>query len=247
MAVKLPLTGSGYLRGVVEGLQFSFDVAGDFWQIRFDGQRDVNNLSGTYVVSIPNGGSAQRGTFVLHKTSSEGLSSGFNILNCPSDVTFMREAAQQGNASAQLNLGFLYAEGHGVPRDYAQAAAWYRKAAEQGNARAEYELGGLYHGGLGVPRDYTQATTWYRKAAEQGLAPAQVILGVAYLSGEGVPQNYGESYFWLKIASAGTPEVTPEDLSATLDGIATHLTAGDIALEQKRVREWLTAHATKAQ
>jgi len=31
----------------------------------------------------------------------------------------------------------MYAIGQGVPRDYAQAAAWYRKAAEQGKALAQ--------------------------------------------------------------------------------------------------------------
>ena len=42
----------------------------------------------------------------------------------------------QGKALAQLNLGWCYAAGLGVPLDLVQAAAWYRKAAEQGNAEA---------------------------------------------------------------------------------------------------------------
>lgn len=247
LAVKLPLTGSGYLRGMVQGLQFSFVVVGDFSQIRFDGQRDANTLSGTYLVSIPNGGSEQKGTFILHKASSEGLSRGFNISNCPSDVTRIREAAEQGDVSAQFNLGFMYSEGRGVPRDYGQAAAWYRKAAEQGNLPSEYELGGLYHDGRGVPQqDYGQAAAWYRKAAERGFAPAQVTLGVAYLSGEGVPQSDSEAYFWLKVATAATPEVKPEDLAAILDGLAKLLTVADLDQAQARVREWLAVHPTNA-
>jgi len=44
----------------------------------------------------------------------------------------LRARAEQGDAGAQLSLGLMYAIGQGVPRDYAQAAAWYRKAAEQG-------------------------------------------------------------------------------------------------------------------
>jgi S1-C subfamily serine protease len=129
MAVKLPLVGSGYLRGMVQGLQFSFVVVGDLAQIRFEGQRDANNLSGTYLVPIPNGGSEQKGTFILHKASSEGPSNGFDILNCPSDATFMREAAEQGDASAQLNLGVLYLQGHGVAQDYIQSYFWVKLAA----------------------------------------------------------------------------------------------------------------------
>ena len=40
--------------------------------------------------------------------------------------------AEQGNASAQYNLGVMYANGRGVPQDYAEAMKWYRLAAEQG-------------------------------------------------------------------------------------------------------------------
>jgi TPR repeat protein len=32
--------------------------------------------------------------------------------------------AEQGNASAQYNLGIMYANGQGVPKDYVLAAKW---------------------------------------------------------------------------------------------------------------------------
>ena len=34
-----------------------------------------------------------------------------------------------GRGEAQNRLGFRYAQGHGVPRDYREAANWYRQAA----------------------------------------------------------------------------------------------------------------------
>ena len=77
MEVKPPLIGSGSLRGTANGLNFSFVVVSDSMQIEFDGQRNATNLSGTYLVPIGDGGSKQKGTFVLQKLSSEGLSSGF--------------------------------------------------------------------------------------------------------------------------------------------------------------------------
>ncbi|MGC9261361.1 MAG: tetratricopeptide repeat protein, partial [Phycisphaerae bacterium] len=43
-----------------------------------------------------------------------------------------RKAAEQGNASAQHELGRCYYNGQGVERDHAAAAGWFRKAAEQG-------------------------------------------------------------------------------------------------------------------
>ena len=42
--------------------------------------------------------------------------------------------AEQGDATAQYNLGVMYALGEGVPENDAEAATWYRKAAEQGHA-----------------------------------------------------------------------------------------------------------------
>ena len=48
--------------------------------------------------------------------------------------------AAQGNAEAQNNLGQLYANGRGVPRDYTKARSWYEKAAAQGNAWAQAQL-----------------------------------------------------------------------------------------------------------
>ena len=47
-------------------------------------------------------------------------------------MKFYRLAAEQGYADAQYNLGVMYANGHGVSQDYAEAAKWYRLAAEQG-------------------------------------------------------------------------------------------------------------------
>ena len=43
-----------------------------------------------------------------------------------------RPSAEQGDALAQYNLGFMYSNGEGVPQDYAEAVKWYRMAAEQG-------------------------------------------------------------------------------------------------------------------
>ncbi len=39
-------------------------------------------------------------------------------------VTWFRKAAEQGNAKAQTNLGFMYVLGQSVPQDYAQAHMW---------------------------------------------------------------------------------------------------------------------------
>ena len=115
-------------------------------------------------------------------------------------VKSYRQAAAQGDALAQYNLGVSYEQGRRVPRDYAEAVKWFRQAAAQGLAPAQYNLGWMYHQGEGVPRDYAEAVKWYRQAAAQGYASAQLNLGVAYHDGEGVPRDYVEAVKWFRRA-----------------------------------------------
>ncbi len=48
-------------------------------------------------------------------------------------VQEFRLLAEQGHAQAQLNLGILYSQGRGVPKDSVQAYRWYTLAAAQGD------------------------------------------------------------------------------------------------------------------
>ena len=82
-------------------------------------------------------------------------------------VPWYRKAAEQGDASAQYNLGVMYTKGQGVPQSYKLAVQWWRKAAEQGNAKAQYSLGLRYAKGEGVLQDYVQAHKWFNLAAFQ--------------------------------------------------------------------------------
>jgi uncharacterized protein len=81
-----------------------------------------------------------------------------------------RPLAEQGSAAAQLNLGLLYLDGHGVPQDYGEAVMWLRRSAEQDNTEAQHDLGALYGAGLGVKRDYVQAYKWMNICAAKGNA-----------------------------------------------------------------------------
>jgi hypothetical protein len=85
-------------------------------------------------------------------------------------VRWYRKAADQGDATAQYALGFMYRRGQGVPRDYAEAARWYRKAADQGDETAQIVLSEMYRDGEGVPQNYAQAVRWFGKVAASSLA-----------------------------------------------------------------------------
>ncbi len=68
--------------------------------------------------------------------------------------------AERGDARAQAYLGFMYANGYGVPQNYIEAANWLRLASEQGVPIAQYWLGLMYDRGLGVPQDFVLAYKW---------------------------------------------------------------------------------------
>ncbi|MBF0159405.1 MAG: SEL1-like repeat protein [Magnetococcales bacterium] len=91
-------------------------------------------------------------------------------------VQWYRWGAEQGDAWAQRNLGFLYATGKGlyavgdgrVAQDHAEAVRLFRLAAEQGDTTAQLHLGAMIANGQGVARDPVQALMWCRIAERSG-------------------------------------------------------------------------------
>src|SRR6476469_7019318 len=83
-------------------------------------------------------------------------------------LQLLRPLADQGDASAQYNLGVMHDKAHGVPQNYAEALKWYRLAADQGDASAQYNLGVMYSRGQGVSQDYAKALRLYQLAVKGG-------------------------------------------------------------------------------
>lgn len=69
---------------------------------------------------------------------------------------------------AHLNLGEMYENGKGVPKDEVEAARLYRIVADRGWADGQYQLGALYESGRGVQKNVAEAVRWYQLAARQG-------------------------------------------------------------------------------
>ena len=76
--------------------------------------------------------------------------------------------AEQGDVSAQYNLGTLYDSGKGAPQDYKEAVKWYRLAAKQGYASAQNNLGNMYAYGNSELQDNVMAHMWYNIASANG-------------------------------------------------------------------------------
>ena len=113
------------------------------------------------------------------------------------DSNQIQRLANQGDAEAQFNLGWMYYQGEGVRQDYAKAFEWYKKVANQGDSNAQFVLGLLYYKGEGVRQDYAKAAQWFLKVANQGDSDAQAMLGVMYNKGKGVRQNVAIAKEWF--------------------------------------------------
>ena len=84
------------------------------------------------------------------------------------DIEKWRVEAEQGDASAQFNLGYAYWHGTGVGKDQREAVRWGRKAAEQGHVMAQFYLGYVYWTGEGVITDKREAYIWWSIAKANG-------------------------------------------------------------------------------
>jgi TPR repeat protein len=81
------------------------------------------------------------------------------------DVGRTAALAQRGDAHAQAVLGFMYANGRGVPQSYDVAVDWYLQSAEQGDPTGQYLLGLMYDKGFGVTPNIILAYKWLNLAA----------------------------------------------------------------------------------
>jgi TPR repeat protein len=71
-------------------------------------------------------------------------------------------AAMENNSTAYGNIGVLYRDGRGVPKNYLCAMKWFLKAAEQNkNEYTPNTIGKLFEYGQCVPLDKYKALEWY--------------------------------------------------------------------------------------
>jgi TPR repeat protein len=80
------------------------------------------------------------------------------------------DRAEQGDASAQHDVGYLYLCCMGLAQNPEKAAEWFGRSANQGNYWSQIELAEMYADGRGVPQSYVQAHMWYELAIRNGWA-----------------------------------------------------------------------------
>jgi localization factor PodJL len=109
----------------------------------------------------------------------------------------LRQAAMQGDPSAQYEVAVRIGEGQGTAQDSKEAALWYLRSAVSGFAIAQFRVGTLYERGLGVTQNIDEAQAWYTRAAEQGNVKAMHNLAVLIAGHSGAKPDYATASKWF--------------------------------------------------
>ncbi len=135
------------------------------------------------------------------KENSTDAPRGLKLFKGASNIAKLRMLAEQGDAEAMEELGYLYFNGDGVQQNDYEAFQWFQKAAQHGIVEAYFYLGLIYSDGKVVPQDYVKALKYYKISAEHGEAAAETNIGLMYSKGRGVKQNYAEAVKWYRKAA----------------------------------------------
>lgn len=149
--------------------------------------------------------STQQGDAAPHSTLVRGTE-GKSIEG--RDIDDLHKRVDQGDPSAQYQLGCAYRTGNGVPKSNKKAIKWYLAAEKGGeevlNADPEALnfLGVCYRKGKDVEQDDKKAVRYFKRASDLGCAPADFNLGVCYREGRGgLKSDLGEALRLFDLAA----------------------------------------------
>ena len=145
-------------------------------------------------------GSAEKGCIVAMLNLGYLLEGGkFVRKNDNEAFHWFSQAADTGNAEAELQLGGCYHYGLGTTQDFSMAAKYYRLSADQTNYVAMKSLGYLLMNGYGVKTNEVEAEYWLMRAAnEGGNRRAMYDLGVIYSLKYPDTNAMVEAFKWMK-------------------------------------------------
>jgi TPR repeat protein len=126
---------------------------------------------------------------------------------------WLEEAAKNGYAPAQYELGVYFEQGYNGSEwwnlNYEKALKLFNASAKQGYVEAELKLGEIHMMGLeelpSFPIDYQKAIKWFKLAAEKGNFFAQYNLGIIFKGDFGNHKDLVQSYRWFYMAELRSP------------------------------------------
>ena len=111
--------------------------------------------------------------------------------------------AEKGNGFAIHDIGKMYLDGLGVPKDESLAEEYFAKAlrafldklpSEKKPAYMQYRIGKMYQQGYGTEQDYSEAALWFQESVDLGNQYAAYSLASLYYYGNGVEQDYRRAF-----------------------------------------------------
>jgi TPR repeat protein len=152
---------------------------------------------------------------------SSGTLAGMRAYNDGDHATayqLLREAADAGDPEALVNLGYLYARGHGVRANQAEALRLYELAAKAGSSEGMNAIGFKYRYGSGVPIDAKRAAYWFCEGILRGNPRSMNNLAIMLVSGD-VPMDEREARnLWEQASKLDHPNAMNNLALSYLDG-----------------------------
>jgi len=182
-----------YIDGKQNGIGKSFHENGD---LKTSGKYLNNKKTGEWKVYID--GKLSTANFVEGEQIGEWKYYDKNG-NLIVEETLLEEKtrlAENGDATAQYNLGIMYSKGQETEKDLEKAFDWIQKSAKQGHTPAQYTLGRMYMLAQGVATNGDKAFYWAEIAAKKNDKDGQSLLGFLYFYG--TSDKYFGNSSWSK-------------------------------------------------
>jgi TPR repeat protein len=118
----------------------------------------------------------------------QGLSS-YKSKNFSQAATLYQKACDAGERRGCTNLGLMYYNADGMPKDLDRAAGLFKRACDEGGTGGCMNLGLMYVRGESVAKDPHRAAELFERACDTKVAVACTNLGLMYARGENLPQD----------------------------------------------------------
>ena len=100
------------------------------------------------------------------------------------------------------NLGLLFLDGNGTPRNEVEGYRWIKMSADAGDPLSQFLIGTLLIQGRGVSKNTNEGIAWIKKSADAGNANALAKLGQDYYFGDdGLPKDLSKAVPLIKSAA----------------------------------------------
>ena len=130
--------------------------------------------------------------------NSLGLLYEYIVHDHPRALSYYELSAKQGYGYAQNNMGHVYLDGIGVPKNYEKAYKWFLLAMSQGVGSAYNEIAVMFYSGTIAPEmtsdtRYDEVRKWLKLATQKRSTTAYHNLGHLYTTDSYSKRNYGKA------------------------------------------------------